>query len=517
MRKIVVMCFILALLLCSNGTNRTFVSDEGKLEISTISEQVYLSHDSINITSNDGFASGGWMGEGTLDNPYTIELFEFTDPIEADGPCISISNTTAYFKITNCSFNTTVFASAFTLENVTNGQIRYCSTENFIWGMTIDNCSGIQLDRLIGTSCIDIEDSSNCNISHCTISGAPGDGIYLDNCSNITAMGSDISSCGANGIWLEDTVNSTIIGNQLILNSIYQIDVTGVSYNNVIYNNVIKYDFMQCFGTGHDNGATNLWDDNVTTGNWWSNYGGSGNYSISGSAGSVDHYPMGHTSVVLVNHDDVKFEIGSTATIIWDAFSEVPNYFIIYRNEEIHDSGVWNGSDISTSVSTDTLGLYNYTLFVNGTSNDNKTDTVIVTIYSTLPMIDSPEDMTYKYGQTGYSIIWRPSSSIPDRYEIYQNSVLNRNETWDGSTISYSIDGLSVGTYSFKLRVIDTRGYDADDTVQVIVTAASVITNTTTTTTTTTSGFNIDMNLVLFLGISSISIIVIVVVLKLRR
>ncbi|MGY5881914.1 MAG: right-handed parallel beta-helix repeat-containing protein, partial [Candidatus Thorarchaeota archaeon] len=480
--------------------------------------------DAINITSNDGFVSGGWAGQGTSENPYLIEFFEFTDPNGVDGPCISISDTTVHFKITNCSFNTTVFASAFALDNVTNGQIQYCSTENFIWGMRVDNCSGIQLDHLIGSSCIVIEDSSNCNISHCTINYAPGDGIYLYNCSNITATGCDISLCAANGIWLEDTMNSTIIGNKLILNSLFQIDVTGVSEDNVIYNNVIEYNFMDSFGGGRDNGATNFWDDNVSTGNWWSDYDESGSYDISGTAGSVDHYPMGHNSVLLVNHGDVICNIRPNVSIMWDAFSEVPDHYIIYRNGEVDESKAWDGLDISTNVITDTIGIFNYTVFVNGTSGNNKTDTVMVTLYDNVPTLDSPDDISYVYGETGNFINWNPSDINPNRYEIYRGSSLVFSDNWDGSQVSHSVSGLSVGTYEFKLCVFDTSENNASDTVQVTVTPStttpSEVTNTTTTTATsetTTTGFQLGGDIILIVGIGGAILLITIVIVKLKR
>ena len=493
-------------------------SDEGKQEMSIISAEIYLPHDPINVTSNDGFVSDGWMGEGTLDNPYMIELFEFTNSAEVDGPCISISNTTAFFKITNCIFNTTTFASAIALDNVTNGQIQYCITGNYVWSITIDNCTGIKLEHMSINACIVVDDSYLCSFSHCSIQGAPGDGIYFENCKNMTVLGCDISICAANGIWLRDTTNSTIIGNKLLDNSMYQIEITGVSYDNTIFNNVLDYDFMTSMGTGHDNGITNYWDDNISTGNWWSDYGESGDYDISGSAGSIDHYPMGHSSVLLVDHCNESFHITTNSSILWDAFSEVPEYFIIYRDGEIHESDVWDGLDISTSVVTDALGLFNYTIFVNGTSGNNKTDTVMVTIYDSVPTIDSPNDISYIHGETGNYIVWNPSSINPAEYEIYRNEILYFSDTWDGSPISFSVDGQNVGTHYFKLCVFDTSGNSANDTVQVIVTLASTSTSTNTTTTTFTgTSTPIDSTLILTISFASIIVILVVIVVIFKK
>ncbi|MHA1224464.1 MAG: right-handed parallel beta-helix repeat-containing protein, partial [Candidatus Heimdallarchaeaceae archaeon] len=43
----------------------------------------------------------------------------------------------------------------------------------------------------------------------------------------------------------------------------------------------------------YDNGIDNIFYDKVSQrGNWWSDYSGTGNYSIAGSAGSLDLYPL---------------------------------------------------------------------------------------------------------------------------------------------------------------------------------------------------------------------------------
>jgi parallel beta-helix repeat protein len=519
-RKLLLSGVVLLVLFCSIGCNRILLSNEVSVECNIISSQMYTAHDPMVIDSNDDFVSEGWSGDGSLDRPYTISFLEFTD--EIDEACINISYTTAYFVITNCSFNTTTFSCAINLQNVSNGRIQYCTTGGHIWGITVYESIEIQLlDLTLSGTCVVMEDSEMCLVSHCSIEYAPGDGVYFEGCYNMTVEGCDISYCAANGIWLEDTYNSSIIGNKIDMNTMYQIEISGVSSHNLIYNNIMYCDMFN-WGTGHDGGVTNYWDDSVSTGNWWYDYDDSGQYDIPGTAGSIDHYPMGHSSVVLVNHNDVDFIVNSDASIIWDAFSEAPDYFIVYRNGEIHESGVWDGQDVSTNVMTDILGSFNYTLFVNGTSGYYKIDTVMVTIFTILPLIDSPNDISYKYGTTGNSITWHPSSKNPDSYEIYQNNLLIFSQSWHGSSVSYSVDGLSIGIHSFKLRVNNTMGNDANDTVRVTVTPASTTTTTggvtnTTSTSTTVTDFQLDTRIILFIGIGGVILLIAVLVVKSRK
>ena len=46
-------------------------------------------------------------------------------------------------------------------------------------------------------------------------------------------------------------------------------------------------------GNALDDGEDNSWDDGIGSGNFWDDYGGTGVYVIPGTAGSVDHYPLG--------------------------------------------------------------------------------------------------------------------------------------------------------------------------------------------------------------------------------
>jgi hypothetical protein len=44
-------------------------------------------------------------------------------------------------------------------------------------------------------------------------------------------------------------------------------------------------------GNAIDSGSDNTWDNGIDTGNWWSDYDGTGEYAIGGNAHSVDRYP----------------------------------------------------------------------------------------------------------------------------------------------------------------------------------------------------------------------------------
>ena len=81
-------------------------------------------------------------------------------------------------------------------------------------------------------------------------------------------------------------VNCTIVNNAIYNNSLYGISIRG--YDNTIYGNAIGWNEE---GNAIDSGSDNTWDNGIDTGNWWSDYNGTGEYAIDGDAHSVDRYP----------------------------------------------------------------------------------------------------------------------------------------------------------------------------------------------------------------------------------
>jgi len=83
--------------------------------------------------------------------------------------------------------------------------------------------------------------------------------------------------------------------------------------------------------------------------------------------------------------------------------------------------------------------------------------------------VDNPSDIYYEEGTIGNEIVWSPSALTPDKYIIFQDNVSIDSGDWDGSQISWIIDGLVVDTYNFTIMVNDTLGDTAISTVWVNV------------------------------------------------
>ncbi len=287
MRMLLFVGVLVAILLYSIGFDGTYMSDDIESVSNSRPSQTYTPHAPMVIDSNDDFASEGWSGGGIQGNPYTIEWLEFTSAI--DEACISISMTTAWFRIRYCCFAPTDFAYAVTLWNVSNGEILHCITAEPAGIISVGLSSDIQLGQLeLHGTCIIMEYSWMCSVSECNTYYAPGDGVFFNGCSQMTVEGCEISFSTAAGISLADTGYSSFLDNIIYENSMEPIFITGTSSENQIYNNEIH---LVSYWEAKDDGVTNYWDNGVSIGNMWSDYDGTGYYYVPGSAGSIDHYP----------------------------------------------------------------------------------------------------------------------------------------------------------------------------------------------------------------------------------
>ena len=112
-------------------------------------------------------------------------------------------------------------------------------------------------------------------------------GIDLRFVANCRITGNRIYWNGGSGISAHTGMtNCTIVNNAIYNNSGCGISIRG--YDNTIYGNAIGWNEE---GNAIDFGSDNTWDNGIDTGNWWSDYNGTGEYEIDGIAHSVDRYP----------------------------------------------------------------------------------------------------------------------------------------------------------------------------------------------------------------------------------
>ncbi|MHA1934003.1 MAG: hypothetical protein ACW97A_01860 [Candidatus Thorarchaeota archaeon] len=205
---------------------------------------------------------------------------------------------------------------------------------------------------------------------------------------------------------------------------------------------------------------------------------------------------------IIVATGNFSYEEGSFGhEVQWNITETNPQFFNITResneptsNFTVIDSGDWAGNNISISVDgLNASKWYLYTLFVNDTVGYNSTSSVNVTVFSDLsdPTVTSPDDVEYEFGADENKIVWTVYDSNPANYTIeililfndtsYGNtsaihSVPNNvsKTDWtitdpDGDDITFDVDDIPLGNYTFNITLYDIYGYHNTDSVNVTI------------------------------------------------
>ena len=357
---------------------------------------------------------------------------------------------------------------------------------------------------------------SNLVISN-TVVNSNSHGIEVRNALNSIVNNNDISYCQRTGIELDASNNTLITFNSATHCGEYGISLinfSGRPYNNSIYSNIIGWNTE---GNGYDDGISNLWDDNISQGNFWSDWQRVPLYNITGFANSVDRYSsaIDYGPPEVSSPEDYVIESGTPdISVVWTAVDEMPYWYEIYKNGTLLQSIEWTSTSIQIPVSNYSLGIFNLTLLVEDLSGNLVSDTVIVSVVdTTAPLLNQPENLQFLNGTTGETITWTLVDIYPNTYQILLDGVVQSQGFWEsGEEITQSLDSLSIGTYNYTLSAFDTSGNKASSSVIVTVY------NPNSTTTTTTQPPEIPISLITtVVSISSIAIIALVAYLTLKK
>jgi hypothetical protein len=292
-----------------------------------------------------------------------------------------------------------------------------------------------------------------------------GIGNDLINNTVSNGQGSGIQLLGSNSV---QAINNTVYGQDrygiLILDS-----ETKTATGFKAWNNRLGYNTL---GNAMDNGTSNLFDDDVSTGNAWHDYGGTGNYNVPGTAGSIDRYPAVLTNILpsVTGPSDFSVESEGTGSFItWDTESSLPDYYIITRDGILVDIGDWFGGQVSINVDGLDVDVYDYTLYVFDYVGFNDSDSVILTaIDTTAPRIESPPPFSYDFGSSGNSISWNLTDRYQSAYDIYRNGLHQLGGGVFGE-VSIGIDGLGLGLHNYTIVAEDAYGNIGTGQVNVTV------------------------------------------------
>jgi hypothetical protein len=267
----------------------------------------------IHIENDTEFAeqaeTRGWPGNGIQLNPYVIQNLSIVSP----DYCIEIRSVEAAFIIKNCALRTTDSnGRALYLSDTHEAAVIGCRAEGGLSGIELFQC-----DRCAVQDCKVKYTGFGINASASPETLIAGN--IVGNCTfGITLIGSNLTLICNNTLYHSDTgvmaqfSRGCFLNNNSVTENVNGIELQvgcvnwTVSNNNVLYNleTGLKLHGDASGNAVHDNrlgwnsgsnawddGVNNSWDDGLSRGNSWSDYPGTGFYTISGTANSRDHYP----------------------------------------------------------------------------------------------------------------------------------------------------------------------------------------------------------------------------------
>jgi parallel beta-helix repeat protein len=353
--------------------------------------------------------------------------------------------------------------------------------------------------------------SDNCNLTN-NYARENDEGYELESSTYIRLESNQANENSGSGFALDDSHNCLLFMNNVSQNSGAGFILFGGSSNSQMVLNKME---MNTLGNGLDYASTNQWDDGVESGNYWSDYDGSGVYNLAGTGGAVDNYPFSCGVVPFLNHPrDITLELGSLGgTITWSANDADQATYEIFQNATQKISDVWNEPFVSVSLDGLNVSTYNFTIIVTDALDNSALDTVFVYVSDTTsPVVDSPTDIQFEEGTPNQFITWTPFDFDPDSYTIHRDGMLLESESWTGSQVIVNITGLSVGSYTYLLTVYDGTGNSVTDTV--VVSVIEPVTTPTTSPTITPTPLDINTLAVITLGIGSVVVVIVVLMKK---
>ncbi len=243
-----------------------------------------------------------WTGEGTQESPFLIEGYEFHDIF--NNPII-LSNVRKHIEIRNCRIGYGSGGFDYTgivIHNATNVVVNHCeisSRESAILVNGSQDCS-LKNNKIFKNNVgIEIDQSSDISIDNNTISNNWQYGILINRSSFVNIRNCNVTNNEC-GMYFCEASSNTVFENRLIQNYDYGFRlVDNLCSNNTFVGNTIGLNENE---NARDDGSDNHWDNGIDRGNNWDDYNGSGFYYLSGSAGSIDHYPYGMSTTTTTNH-----------------------------------------------------------------------------------------------------------------------------------------------------------------------------------------------------------------------
>ncbi len=270
-------------------------------------------------------------------------------------------------------------------------------------------------------------------------------GIYLYDSIYNNVVGNNCTKNGYSGIYLWYSDYNTVTENRCEKNSHYGIYLySGSDYNDIYNNSLIK----NTEGCLKDIGENNNIYNNICI-------------------------------LILVAVFETNTTVIATGQSVEFTDTTIGGSMPLAYQWSFGDGSV-NSTDQNPVHRYDVLGKYTVVLTVTDADGDMSVSASTIFVEDTIvPVLDSPNDITYEQGADSHNISWTSVDVHPGTYIIYENNVEIESGSWFSDVaITVNVDGLTPGTYDYTIVVFDTSNNSATDTVIVTVedTTAPVLT-----------------------------------------
>jgi hypothetical protein len=184
---------------------------------------------------------------------------------------------------------------------------------------------------------------------------------------------------------------------------------------------------------------------------------------------------------VIDGPDPVEFYFSETGyTLSWNVSDEYLDAYDIQRNDLEFANGTIDPDDPVISISLDGLaiGLHNFTLYANDTSGNTAAHSVLVTVLGDdvdPVIVFTPADIFYSQGSTNQVYNWTATDDFKDYYTIEVDGEVIITDDWLIDNIEFDFAGLIQGDHVVTLKVYDLGGNMAESSVNVHVSAPTVL------------------------------------------
>lgn len=179
------------------------------------------------------------------------------------------------------------------------------------------------------------------------------------------------------------------------------------------------------------------------------------------------------TSISPPGNITVTEQDDSLLLITWTPTDFHPDTYNITRDGALITlNAFWfsNNSIIQIVETSLEAGNYQYTLFaMDDFGNVANHSVFIFVIDNTVPNINSPGNVSFSEGTTGNTISWSATDTHPDSYQLYLNTILWKFGSWEGGSISFNLDDLTLSSNNLTMVFFDESENIAVDTVFVFL------------------------------------------------